>query len=247
MLVFLSDTNATTGGHLGAPASLNSRIAHHHSEREQIGDAAHVRLPGGAASTVQSPSIQQGKPTGNTGALQAVAPFTANRQMAAPTSSLLPNVGTLGERVPFDWKQVQLKNDNKEWKLTLGGYVLATFGTDEQSAKKALAAMTHYRFTEQCLFGQPKPVFSYYLVNGQAPHGVIFGVNAIPFLPESLEVKQIGKVWVVCAGNQMVIPFGDNEEAARLAKQAIQQHRFDTYCQVGAGNGTGMTFLTRVR
>src|SRR5205085_313845 len=53
-----------------------------------------------------------------------------------------------GDRVPFDWRQVQLRQDGSDWKLASGGLVLADFGPNLHDAQLALSALRHYRFTE---------------------------------------------------------------------------------------------------
>ncbi len=92
----------------------------------------------------------------------------ASRQLSSP-NPLLPDMTDLGDRVPIDYRQVQVQKDGEEWKLVQGAYTLASFGTNEADARKALDVVQFYRFTEHCLVGRPKPVFSYFLVRGQAP------------------------------------------------------------------------------
>jgi hypothetical protein len=139
-----------------------------------------------------------------------------------------------------------VRRDGQDWKLTFGSYTLANFGADERVARQALAAVRHYRFNQHCLVGRPTPVFSYFLVNGRAPHGLMFGLGAVPFRPEALTVRQVGGSWVIGDAVQTLIDFGDHEEGARQTLQVIQRHRFDHLCRVGPP-GAALTFLVRAR
>ena len=102
----------------------------------------------------------------------------------ATVRSVLPGVQVLSERVPLDWRQVQLSHAKQEWKLGFGGYTLANFGKDEHAAQQALAAVQYYRFSEHCLSSGPSS-FGYFLCNGQAPRGLPPGVRSEAFRPEA--------------------------------------------------------------
>jgi hypothetical protein len=153
----------------------------------------------------------------------------------------------LAERVPFDWRQVQLRADNGVWKLTAGGVVLANFGKNEGDARTALAAVHHYRFTEQYRLGKPEPRFSWFLSGGQAPQGLMLGVPGLSFQADALKVQQVGQRWGVLAGDQVLLLLGEKQEEARQVLAAIQQNRFDRLCRLGAFDGDGMTFFVRSR
>ena len=172
--------------------------------------------------------------------MPSTVPFT--RQLAT-SSPLLPEQSSAAERVPFNWRQVQVRQDHGDWKLMAGSYVLANCGRSDRTASDALRVLQHYRFTEHCRIGQPTPSFTFFLVNGQPPRGVMFGLNSVPFRPETLAVQQLGGVWVVSDGGRPILEFGDKADDARTALQLIQRLHFDHLCRVGAG----MTFLVRSR
>src|SRR5262249_57438613 len=133
---------------------------------------------------------------GNSPQAPAPDPLPQGRQFGA--SELRPDLASLGEQVPFDWRQVQIRQEGKEWKLAVGNYVLASF-TNERDARTALSAVQYYRFNQHCLSGRTNPAFRYFLVNGRAPQGVMltFGINTTPFRPETLTVRQEAGRWVV--------------------------------------------------
>jgi hypothetical protein len=172
-------------------------------------------------------------------AIHAQAPFARG---AAPAG-----LEGLAERVPFDWRQVQLRPENGAWKLTAGGVVLANFGKNEADARTALLAVHHYHFTEQYRIGRPEPRCSWFLSNGQAPRGLMLGMPGVSFQPEGLTVQQLGQRWGVCAGDQVLMLVGERPEEARQVLAAIQQNHFDRLCRLGAFDGEGMTFFVRSR
>jgi hypothetical protein len=163
-----------------------------------------------------------------------------------PHSPLGTRTSVTAERIPFDWRQVQLKQENAGWLLAAGSLVLANFGTNEHDARVALSAMRHYRFTEQWrMGGGDKPTFSYFLINGQAPRGVMVGVNAQMIQPENLSVRQVGGNYALCAGEQVVVRLGQRPDEARRLLQVIQNNKIDRLCRLGEADAPGMTFLAR--
>jgi hypothetical protein len=166
---------------------------------------------------------------------------------AAPVPAGGTSTAALEERIPLDWSQVQIRHEGAEYKLVHGNYTLANFGPHEELAREALATVRYYRFTEHCLVGTPTPSFSYFLTNGQAPHGLRFGIEAVPFRPETLRLQQFGARSVIWDGNRALLDFGTQVEDARLVLQIIQQHRFDHLCRVGPRGSASLTFFVRTR
>src|SRR5207247_2335770 len=104
--------------------------------------------------------------------------------------AVAPALGA-GERLRFDADHVEVREDGKhQWRLMFGRQELANFGTDQHLAKQALQLLQHYHFTDQMTIGSPETGFRYFLTNGQAPVGVRFGVQAQPFRPDGLLVRQ---------------------------------------------------------
>jgi len=175
-------------------------------------------------------------PPAQPGALAPSRP--AAGQQAAPSAP---------QRLVFDYRQVQIRRDQNDWKLVFGGYVFANFGADHYTAQQALSLIQYYRFTEQFLIGRPVPTLTYFLVGGQAPRGLKFGLPAEAFFPDSVVVRQVGGQWVVCEGDRPLVSFGDKEDDARQLAAAIHRYRFDHLCRLGSGAGQSLTFLVRAR
>ncbi|HVS37916.1 MAG TPA: hypothetical protein VMS17_20320 [Gemmataceae bacterium] len=143
------------------------------------------------------------------------------------------------DHVPFDWRQVQLHKDGGDWKLAAGSFVLADFGSDEYAARLGRSAVQYYHFTEQRQVGD----VTYYLCGGQAPRGLMFGMDGQAFEPDRLQVRQIDGKWAVCTGDVALATMGDAPEPANQLLDVIQRQHFDHICRLGKG----MTFFVRSR
>jgi len=165
---------------------------------------------------------------------------------AAPPISLqslrLPGTEA-ADRVAIDARQLQVRHDGADWKLAMGNHVVANFGPSEADARLAQAALRYYRCTEQVFVGNPRPLFSYFLSNGQAPHGTTYAFNAVSFRPESLSVRLLGTSYVLYDGNQVLMSFGDRMTEAQQSLQAIQQHKFDRLTTFGRGDQSMLMFV----
>jgi hypothetical protein len=243
MLVLLRQPVApTTPMHPGGsqfPRTTTPHDLSHPAQAKQSPSAEIQAKYSGAVDTAVTPSVPP---------LRSVQPqdiVHAHHNVAGPVA--IPGLGDLTDRIPFDPRQVQLQRDNKNWKLSIGGHVLADFGSDESAAHLALSAVRYYRFTEQCLVGSPKPYFSYFLVNGQAPQGTLIGVHTEVFQPEMLTVEPIGARWAICANRQPLVQLGERPDDAKKLLEVIQHNKFDRLCRIGAEEGHCMTFFARAR
>jgi hypothetical protein len=158
----------------------------------------------------------------------------------------LPGWDEKGEWVPFDWRQVQLREDSGTWKLSAGMLVLASFGADADAARLALAAVRHYQLTELCRVGNPEPLFCYFLANGQAPRGLMFGLSGVAFQPDKLSVQPLGRQWALCEGDKVVVILGEKGAEAHQLLEAVQRNKFDRLVRLGRAEGEGMSLLLRV-
>jgi hypothetical protein len=256
MLVFLAPTPGLSATALHAPPPPRGRmIAPRTAEyaAQPAGDvpptilqASHMPANESMAqnSRFKSSEMPKGQATSiNDFAAAAAVPL--GRQLAPPTAPAL-DLSTLAERVPLDYHQVRLLKDVEGWKLLCGNYVIATFGANEREALLAEMAFRTTHFTEQCLIGHPKPAFSYFLVNGQPPHGLPLGATAVSFRPDELSVRQVNGVWAICDAIRPLFVFGDKADEAKETLKVIQHHHFDAFCRLGQGQ-QAMTILARTR
>jgi hypothetical protein len=168
------------------------------------------------------------------------------RQLTPPNLAQLDAVKG-EERLPLDWRRVELKRDGLKWTLTCGSECLADFGFDESAARDALRAFQFYRFTEQCRIGRSESPLVYYLVNGQAPVGIRLGISSFRFRPDELTVRRVNDLWMICEGDRPLLRGGSTEGEARQAILAIQRYRFDHLCRIGHIEGKCFQFLVRDR
>jgi hypothetical protein len=163
------------------------------------------------------------------------------------SGSPLPGWDEMIECVPINWRQVQMRQNDGVWQLATGNYILGSFGEDEAAARQALSVLHYYHFTEHYRIGQPQPFFSFFLVNGQPPIGIMFGLGGQAFQPDKLSVQQLGADWALCEGDRVLVMLGDKPDEARQLLELIQMHKFDRLCHVGSPEQGGMTFLLRSR
>src|SRR5262249_14143745 len=162
------------------------------------------------------------------------------------------------ERLPFDYRLVEVKCEGNEWKLLCGRHVLANFGPAQHEARLAWNVLQHYRFTEQWRLGgaggggahQPQrggaPPRGGAGGGGGPPRGWKCGVWAREFRRAAVLVREVGGGYAVCEGDRVLARFGTRLAEAQQLVDVIRRHQFDHLCQVGGGaDGYGMTFLVR--
>jgi hypothetical protein len=197
------------------------------------------------APPIGAPPTQHPGLTGNA-PVTPVAPAIPPLRQVGISGNGLSAASQTPDRTPFDWRQIQLRNEGGGWKLAAGSCVLADFGTDEHAARQGLSAMQYYRFTERRQVGARSARFTYFLVGGLPAHGTMFGVNAQPFQLNRLQVHQMEGRWTVCDGDQPLVEMGDAEDANKVL-ELIRSLQVDRLCRIGTADGRGMTFLVRSR
>ncbi|MBL8795695.1 MAG: hypothetical protein JNM56_17450 [Planctomycetia bacterium] len=193
-------------------------------------------------------SEKNGEPNQQLAAPLAISPgqWLNPRQLTAPSMFTVDPKGG-GERLPIDWRNVQLRREGQDWKLKVGNENLADFGSDEIQAREALRVFQYYRFSELCRVGQTEKPLTFYLVNGQAPRGIKFGVRSTSFRPERLSVRQNDDGWMIYDGEKPILRGGDSFAAARQVLDTIKKHGFDCWCSVGKPGRDGLGFFARER
>lgn len=152
-----------------------------------------------------------------------------------------------GDRVPFDWRQVQLRQDGADWNLVSGGLRLISCGPNQQDARLALSAVRHYRFTEQHRFGGDQPYMTYFTAPGTAPRSVMLGLQAVEFQPDKLELKKVESGYALCQGEKVIVRLREREEDGTKLLESIRRNRYDRLCRIGEPGREAMTFLVRTR
>jgi hypothetical protein len=237
MLVFLN--NPATATPATPPANANPN---------HVADARFPHAPGIPGPANQNPQGVQPQqptqmPTLPSQPLNPQAGAPAQQPGAvAPAGLHLPGTEA-ADRVALDSRVLQVRHDGGDWKLAMGNHVIANFGSNQADAQLAQAALRYYRVTEQVFVGNPRPQFSYFLCNGEAPHGGSYAFNAISFRPEALSVRQLGSSYVLYDGTQVLMSFGDRMAEAQQALQAIQHYKFDRMSTFGRGDQSMMLLV----
>jgi len=153
----------------------------------------------------------------------------------------VPGVGFVGERVVLDPKRIEIRKERGEYSVVHGTDVIAHCGASEWAARDTLKLMQELRFTEFCRFNAD---ITFFLVNGQAPNRVPFGIQSSRFDLAALKVRNsTGGQWGIYEGNgRIVFTVGSEKEAEQLLK-LLKHYRFDQTCQVGMSSRTGLKFL----
>jgi hypothetical protein len=248
MFVFL----ANPGGDMAAVRRASHQTTSHESPDATERKAAELkrlkdRIPGLDAETVAQPALRPLRTPD-----QPRQAFSATpREFGDDGPKAADRIHAVGgadhsDRVPFDWRQVQVRLDGKEWHLASGSLVLANFGPDQDAARRALDVIRYYHFTEKHSIGGSDRAFSYYLINGLAPRGLPFGIPSESFEAAALKVVEVDGKWSLCSGNRTIVVLGDRREEAADLLEAIKRQHFDHLCRVGRAED-GFTFLVRTR
>ncbi|HEV3146664.1 MAG TPA: hypothetical protein VGZ47_22450 [Gemmataceae bacterium] len=145
---------------------------------------------------------------------------------------VLPKIGTVGSRWPFDPMRLDIRKNADGWHLVSGVHDLGYAGSDELAARSNMHMAQHYPFTEYCRIGASD--FGFYLSRNQAPRGLPLGVNHISFDPQALKLEQTGDQWRLVNGQQPVADGISSAADAKLALQVIQYYQFNALCDAGS-------------
>ncbi len=213
-------------------------------------------------ATFHAPANPAGMPTLNPDPRRHAALRNAHHEEAAPPAvpmeliamhqlaavkPLLADQPTLGDRVAFDGRQLQVRLDGDEWNLYAGSYLIARFGTQQSEALRALNVLQAYRCNEHCLVGRPRPAFTFFLTNGQAPRGEMFGLNGTSFRPQDLTVHQFGPDWGICDQARILLRVSGSETDAKKLLDFIKKQDCDYLCRIGPAEPYGVSLLLHMR
>jgi hypothetical protein len=158
---------------------------------------------------------------------------------------MLPGIGDVGERLPFDHRRIDLRRESGEWVLYCGRAPVGRFGSNERDARATLQVLQEFRVTELCRLGDTG--FGFFLANGRAPTGTTIGTGARPLRSESLNVRQVVGAWSLCEGERPVFGFGDRADEANHLLAAIRHYQFDTVIPVGNGHLGNVVLFVKTR
>lgn len=141
--------------------------------------------------------------------------------------------------VSIDYRTAKVAYINNRYKIVdgpQGNHYAFDFGRNKAEAYRALKVIKHYKITQSCFVGRPKPSFEYLLNKAGAPTGPMASEDCISFNPSKIAVKKINGRWKIVEGNHWIKDFGTNEKEARQTFAIIKKHKFTKSCFVGRPN-----------
>jgi hypothetical protein len=205
--------------------------------------------PGGVTTAVYHGRTQQlgsamPLPTGLPGDLSGLRPagFFRETPIVTPSAPLESVV-----RIPFDWRQAEIRQDPSGWLLVSGATLLTNLGSDGGAARTALSAIRYYRFTEEYRLGGEKPYLTYFVASRQAPIGTMLGLSQMPLTPDKLEARQVDGRWTLSEGDRVFVRLRDNAEEARKMLAVIKDRKLDRLVPISNGEEAAVVLLVKSR
>jgi hypothetical protein len=144
-------------------------------------------------------------------------------------------------RVAHDYRNIQLKQDQRGWSLVVGSQLIASFGVHVADARLAQSALQYYRCTEHYRLGGGFATH-WVIVAPSSPTGVMFGLSYVPLDLDQLEVQEVSGQYALVEKGQVKAVIGPQAAEARDLLERIK--RYQTDCLVGRGPDV-MAFLVR--
>ena len=152
--------------------------------------------------------------------------------------------------ISINYEKAEVISQTTYW-IIYDGAIVAVFD-DEQTARKTLAIIKHYKVDRRCSIGGARwpapfrPSMKYFTVNGQAPSGAYPGEESVAFDPNNLQVKFVTfpkppiRSWKIIEGNNIFslprLDFKDSEIQAHRGLEIIKKYGFTHLCFVGGTN-----------
>jgi hypothetical protein len=162
-------------------------------------------------------------------------------------NSTLAEPVTGNPMVHFDWRQAAVRCEKLDWQLVADGQVLAHFGSRELEARQALRAVQALHLTERCQVGDPAPVLTFFLSNGEPAHGLYFGAANQSCHADDLMLKRLGLRWTIFDYDRPLLALGKNQEEAQQVLQILKHYKVDHICQIGTADPPPVTIFVRTQ
>lgn len=236
MTVFLAEPHEATlaNRHTLRPASIPTAPLLRIDQAKDAKDADKGKLAGGPMQSYVPPAVPalRENPAVGMPAFGASVP-------------VVPGVNDRLVRVGFDWRQAGVRRDPDGWVLHCGARVLARFGADAETARKALLAMQHYRFTEMIQVGSGQPVCQVFTVAGRPPLGELFGVASLPVTVDKVAVQAVEGRYALVQGGEALLALGDRAEDGLQLLDWMRRQKIDNLCRLPTTDGNGMVFFVK--
>jgi hypothetical protein len=159
-----------------------------------------------------------------------------------PGSASMPFLNQQGQAIAlkedcisFNPDTATIEQTSFGWRVMDGSQVIFGFDFDKTEAMIALATIKHYKMTQSCFVGRPRPSFHYMLAGGSAPVGSFRPTDCSPFNPATTNVRQINGSWKVADGNNGLFDFGEKKDEADQTLAIIKKYGFTHSCMIAKG------------
>ena len=115
------------------------------------------------------------------------------------------------------------------WKIVAGKQTLIEAVADENTARRALATIRHYRFDRKCRVGAAPD--SYWKRGATMADEAMGGADCIAFNPTTAHASPIGHRWKIVDGVKWIADFGDKSQADSVLS-LIRAYHLDAECFV---------------
>jgi len=192
---------------------------------------------------VQETMAKAKKPTGAANAQLSALQAAYQEEQLKRTGIDTGKGPSVGERIVFEPKNLEIRREKGDYVLAVGTDVLANFGGSEWSARDAQKLIVEQRFTEFCRFNKD---VCFFLVNGNAPTRVPFSVQATRYDVGVLKVRRsTGEKYAVYEGLGRQLFACDTQKEAEQLVQLLQHYGFDQKCQLGLSSINSLRFLAK--
>jgi hypothetical protein len=137
--------------------------------------------------------------------------------------------------ISFNPDTTTMEQTSLGWRVMDGNQIIFGFDFDKTEAMVALATIKHYKITQSCFVGRPRPSFHYLLVGGSSPVGSFRPTDCSPFNPATTNVEQINGSWKVADGSNWLFDFGEKKDEADQTLAIIRKYGFTYSCMIVKG------------
>jgi hypothetical protein len=137
--------------------------------------------------------------------------------------------------ISFNPDTTTMEQTSFGWRVMDGSQIIFGFDFDKTEAMIALATVKHYKMTQSCYVGRPRPSFHYMLVGGSSPIGSFRPTDCKPFNPATTTVRQMNGGWKVADGSNELFGFGEKKDEADQTLAIIKKYGFTNSCVMAKG------------
>jgi hypothetical protein len=149
------------------------------------------------------------------------------------------------ECIPFDLDQARVANVDGAWRVVDFAHRLLNFGSSQDAARGALAALAFYHFDEQCFVTKDSVQMLYWKRAGRVPANDMPGNDCDVLDPTTVKAIENDGAWKVVAGGRALFDFDEDKDAAARAVSVIRTYKLNRQCFFVRGHQKAQYWLSR--